>query len=263
MRCSYFIFSALLLFSCGKDSKNTQSIAIGHAAMGLEMSNSIFHDNSKEAIDLALNYFQIEGIEIDVQMSADGDLWLYHDVNLSSSTDGQSCVNNLNSSTLKSIHYSSFHHESLQQLDSLLIDGFGSKEIFLDFRHYNNCNDQKISFALFFDALRSLHIEEHLNIHGVVSDPSLLEYLENDFSIYFATDDFEEGIQLLQNHPKVVGLVIRNKMLSEQQVKVLQLLGKKSVVFDIRSPASIKKAIAKNPDYIMSDDIPVVLSLMN
>jgi hypothetical protein len=43
----------------------------------------------------------------------------------------------------------------------------------------------------------------------------------------------------------------------------LQLLGKKSVVFDIRSPASIKKAIAKNPDYIMSDDIPVVLSLMN
>lgn len=263
MRCNLFIFCTLLLFSCGKELNNTPSILIGHAAMGLEMSNSIFHDNSKEAIDLALNYYQLEGVELDVQMSADGALWLYHDVNLSTTTDGQSCVNNLNSSILNSVNYSSFHHESLQQLDSVLIESFGSKEIFLDLRHYNNCKEQKVSFSLFFDALRSLHLEEHLNMHCIVSDPSFLDFLENDFSIYYASDDFEEAYTLLQNHPKVIGLVIRNKMITEQQVKALQLLNKKSVVFDIRSPASIKKAIAKNPDYIMSDDIPVALSIMH
>ena len=262
MRCSFFIFSVLLLFSCGKESKNAHSKAIGHAAMGLEMSNAIFHDNSKEAIDLALNYYQMDGIEIDVQMSSDGDLWLYHDDDLSSSTDGATCVNNLNSTTLNTLHYSSFHHESLQQLDSLLIESFGSREIFLDLRHYNRCKEQKVSFSMFFDALQSLDLEDHLNLHCVVSDPSLLEYLENDFSIYFASDNFAEGVHLLQNHPKVVGLVIRNKMLSEQQVKSLQLLGKKSVVFDVRSPASIKNALSKNPDFIMSDDIPVALSIM-
>jgi len=263
MRCSLLIFSILLLFSCRKESKNTQSIAIGHAAMGLEMSNAIFHDNSKEAIDLALNYYQIDGVELDVQMSADGDLWLYHDVNLASSTDGQSCVNNLNSSVLNSIRYSSFHRESLLQLDSLLIDRFGSKQIFLDLRHFNNCKEQKVSFPNFFNALESLHLEDHLNIHCIVSDPSLLEYLENDFSIYFATDNYEEGVHLLQNHPNILGLVIRNKMVTEQEIKALQLLGKKSMVFDLRSPASIKNALSKNPDFILSDDIPVALSLMH
>ena len=108
-----------------------------------------------------------------------------------------------------------------------------------------------------------MHLKDHLNIHCIVSDPSLLEYLENDFSIYFATDNYEEGVHLLQNHPNILGLVIRNKMVTEQEIKALQLLGKKSIVFDLRSPASIKNALSKNPDFIMSDDIPVALSLMH
>ena len=51
--------------------------------------------------------------------------------------------------------------------------------------------------------------------------------------------------------------------MTEQEIKALQLLGKKSIVFDLRSPASIKNALSKNPDFIMSDDIPVALSLMH
>ena len=68
----------LMLFSCEKTEYNEIEI-VGHAGMGLDMQNSIYHDNSLEAIQLALSYGGSNGVEVDVQMDNEGCLWLFHD----------------------------------------------------------------------------------------------------------------------------------------------------------------------------------------
>ena len=62
----------LILFSCQK-KKDYVSIRIsGHAGMGLENTNSIFHDNSFQSIELALAIEGCDGVEVDLQRAADG-----------------------------------------------------------------------------------------------------------------------------------------------------------------------------------------------
>ena len=57
--------------------KKAQYDRFGHAGMGMDIAYSIYHDNSEEAIDLALSLPSINGVEMDVRMSKDGTLWLY------------------------------------------------------------------------------------------------------------------------------------------------------------------------------------------
>jgi len=79
----------LFLQSCSKVTPCDNIEVFGHAAMGLSMPNSGYHANSMEAIDLALHFPSLTGIELDVRMSNDGQLWLYHNDFLEDETTGE------------------------------------------------------------------------------------------------------------------------------------------------------------------------------
>ena len=51
MRLINTILAIVLLFSCNKKENYSSIQVIGHAGMGLAMPNSMYHDNSKEAIE--------------------------------------------------------------------------------------------------------------------------------------------------------------------------------------------------------------------
>src|SRR5574343_100624 len=140
-----FLFILLIATACSK-SKSFDGIEIlGHAATGLENINSPYHDNTKEAVEYALSIEGCDGIEIDVQLSADGELWLFHNTNLELETNTSGCVPNLNFSDLSQTHYTTIGKEKLVRLRDLDTSYFKGKKILLDIRHYNECSNSFVN----------------------------------------------------------------------------------------------------------------------
>jgi hypothetical protein len=53
----------------------------------------------------------------------------------------------------------------------------------------------------------------------------------------------------------VQGIVVRNSAMSKEEVQSIKNSGKKVVLYDMRSAVGIRKALKKNPDSIMTDDL--------
>jgi glycerophosphoryl diester phosphodiesterase len=67
-----FLWSILL--SCNKQESYPEVEIYGHAGMGMDIGLSVYHDNSIESIALALSLPTIDGVEVDVRMSASSSL---------------------------------------------------------------------------------------------------------------------------------------------------------------------------------------------
>ena len=258
------ILSVFILFSsCEKVYVDANTKIIGHAAMGLNSSSSIYANNSMEAIKLALSFSGCDGIELDLQLDNTGKLWLYHDEFLSSYTNANGCINDMESSALSEVFYHTIHHEKLVKFDLELIKLVAGKTIFLDLRHLNPCTLQYIDFQLIKQALVNLGIGEKDNFICITNRLELLNELSDDFTVFFATDVISYGLQILTDYSACAGLVIRNASITASDVAAIHLLGKEVVVFEVRSPKGTKAAFRKSPDYLMTDELRTALQIAN
>jgi glycerophosphoryl diester phosphodiesterase len=256
---SVFIF----LVSCEKVYVDPNTKIIGHAAMGLNSSSSIYANNSMEAIKLALSFSGCDGIELDVQLDNTGKLWLYHDEFLSSYTNANGCINGMDASALSEVYYQTIHHEKLVKFDLELIKLVAGKTIFLDLRHLNPCTLQYIDVQLIKQALENLGIGEKDNFICITNRLKLLNELSDDFTVFFATDVTSYGLQILTDYPSCAGLVIRNASITASDVEAIHLLGKEVVIFEVRSPKGTKAAFRKSPDYVMTDELRTALQIVH
>ena len=151
------IFSCIL-FSCAKKQENETVKILGHAATGLNMLNSVYHDNSKEAVEFALSIEGCDGVEIDLQLSKDGELWLYHDEKLETETNGSGCISSLTSAEIADLSYTTFHAEHLAKLSSLDLTQFNGKELILDLRQWNFCESTYVPIQQVIDQLLQLNL---------------------------------------------------------------------------------------------------------
>jgi len=157
MRFKVFIV-LLIITSCKKKEGFENIKVIGHASTGLSTLNSVYHDNSKEAVEFALSIEGCDGVEMDIQLSKDGRLWLYHDEQLDSETDGSGCINNTNSLVLNTLHYKTLAKERLTALSEIDFSLFKGKELFLDFRHSNFCESSYVNLAQVLTQLAELDL---------------------------------------------------------------------------------------------------------
>jgi glycerophosphoryl diester phosphodiesterase len=248
----------LLLLSCSKKNDFSEVQVIGHAGMGLEMSNSIFHDNSLEAIELALTLPGSNGVEIDIQMDLNGRLWLFHDEVLNEETNGTNCISSNTSEYLKTLRYNSLKQEKLAGLSQIPFNQFQNKRFFLDLKTLNKCSGNTVSIEDFKAALTALDLPENCTI--ILSDPNWIPYFKDDFTIYFASDDFQNAKTILTQEAMVKGLVIRNAAVNMAQTQEIIEQNKEIYLFEIRSPKGVKSALQKRPSGIISDDLRAAIS---
>lgn len=76
------LISTLILYSCNEDSSlrlASNTIIIGHKGSGPidAYGNGLYYENSLPSIKNALHY--LDGTELDIQMSLDTTLWVFHD----------------------------------------------------------------------------------------------------------------------------------------------------------------------------------------
>jgi hypothetical protein len=254
-------FIVLLLLSCSKKEDFSEVQVIGHAGMGLEMPNSIFHDNSIEAIELALTIPGSNGVEIDVQMDLNGRLWLFHDELLNEETNGINCISSNTSEYLKTIRYSSSKQEKLIQLSQIPFNEFQGKSFFLDLKTWDKCSENSVSVEDFKAALTALDLPENCTI--ILSDPSWIPFFIDEFNVYFASDDFHYAKTILKQEAMVKGLVIRNTSVNKTQTQEIIEQNKEIYLFEIRSPKGVKSALTKRPSGIISDDLRAAISAVS
>ena len=252
--CSFFIIT-IILFSCQKGKPYADVEVIGHAGMGLDMSNSIYHDNSLEAIELALSISGSNGVEIDVQQDKNGTLWLFHDESLDESTTATGCIADKSTTELENVRYKSLHKEQLIKLSELNFDKFQSKSLFLDLRFYQSCSKSYADGLKFKNALLDLQLQTIDKLYLIIPSATYLPIFEADFKVLYANDILEDCFSVLNQDSLVKGIVIRNQSINGSQVETLKSMDKHVYIFEMRSPKGIKSALKKYPTGIISDDL--------
>ena len=262
MRFKFCFILALLVLSCS-DKKDFESIAVyGHAGMGLRIENSVYHSNSKESIELALSISGCDGVEVDVQLSLDGELWLYHDKTLDQESSGTGCVNDQTSATLSGIYFSTLKKEKLVRLADLNIDVFKGKTLFLDIRHQNACQGFFVSPQTIIDQIQNSPIGQSIdvNLYCVLANPNWIETFANSgLKVIYSTDGAKFTSQLFTTYSGLDGVMVKNASIEADLVQEIRQLGKKVFIFEMRSPKGIRKALRKKPDGVITDDIRTTL----
>ena len=258
----YSLIFILALLSCSKKTEHPNVDVLGHAGMGLRIENSIFHNNSAEAIEFALSISGCSGVEVDVQMSKDGDLWLYHDENLSSESNGSGCVNDLNSAQLEQLNYSTLKKEKLIRLNELDLNYLKGKTILLDIRHYNSCKDEFVDKDMFINALMNTPLmnDPSIKCYCVLSNAAwIVPFNSAGFEVLLSADGSNLSVDLFDTYPGLKGIMSKNKTTDKQLVNAFRQLGKKVYIFEMRSPSGIRSALRKAPDGVVTDDVRATL----
>lgn len=250
-----YILLVSVLFACQKSEERKQVLIFGHAGMGLSMDNSIYHDNSAEAVALALNLPACNGVEVDVRLSKNGTLWLYHDEFLEAESTGKGCVADLSDSEIEQLNYRTAKKEKLVKLVDVLPLLLPNQQLFVDLKHFNSCQNERIDF----DALKEALEEQIGDYSSQIKLICAYEYWLSDLSeivdVLYSTDDLNEGKSLLLKYPNLQGLVMRNAHLNKEDVKIIHNLNRSVYLFDIRSLKGIKQALDKCPTGMFADDL--------
>lgn len=242
-----------VITSCNKQESYPDVQIFGHAGMGMDIGLSVYHDNSIESIALALSLPTIDGVEVDVRMSSDGTLWLYHENLLEAHTNGSGCIFETTDVALEKLHYKSLHNEKLARLDQVW-PLLGQRKIILDLKHWNACTEGYVDMARFKEALYEIPEKYWAQITLDSSNPNWLAELSADFSVVFSTVSVEEGLKQLQKVPALKGLMLRSKDITAEQIAQLKSTGKNCYLFEMRSSKKQRAALQKQPFAILADD---------
>lgn len=261
MRFSLFIFAMILLSSCKKHEDFNDVKIIGHAISGLNVPSSVFHDNSREALEMTVGTSGCDGIEIDLQLSASKSLWLFHNTELNGETNASGCIDSKSDEELNSVHYKSIHKEKLLALKNVPFDRLKGKTLMLDLRHSDYCKSKIHAVQDFLDQLESIPELQDGSMEVMV----LLSYAPwADFftgtghKVIWCPAVYGE-VAIAMENPAFDGVIIRNSEISKEQVAQLKSAGKKVIIFEVRSPKGIKNAMKKRPDYLVTDDVKATI----
>ena len=252
------LFIGIILFGCSKSNQYESVRIYGHAGTGLENVASVYHDNTIEAVDLALSMQGCDGVEVDVQLSASGDLWLYHDAKLETETNLNGCIPDLLDEILAGGKYSTIHQEKLARLSEIDTNHLQGKEIVLDLRHYNECVGEFVNAAQIIDRLVDIGFSSSKGFKVLVNisrkewvQPFIDAGFHTVLSI-FSMSDFASAESVF---PELYGYIIKNSDVTAENVATVHQSEKKLFIFEVRSPKMTREALRKSPDAMLSDDI--------
>lgn len=267
-----FFTSICLLLSCSKfesdiDNLNGHKImALGHGGMGLDHTYPM---NSLESV-LKCLHLGMDGIEVDVQMTKDSVLIAFHDADLANRTNLTGLVNEYNWSDLAEGIYTetpflNYKILSLEQMFSE-IENLHAYHFSLDVKIYPE-KDLDRYMNTYISKL--IHLIEDFDLAGNIyiesQQPEFLARLKARkpaYKLFFYPASFEAGLETAMEMD-LYGISIANEKVSKEQIKTAHDQQIRMMVWELRSLASNKDAIRKNPDIIQTDKVRDLLRLLN
>jgi len=261
-----------LLLGCKKTEfeienlNGNQITVLGHGGMGVK---STYPMNSIESV-LKCLALGANGSELDIQMTKDKVLILFHDEKLSGKTHLQGIVNNLSWDEIKNAYYKEtpYLNYTLVSLEQLLsqIKNIQAYTFTFDCKLYTNQEDRDKYYIDYCDAL--IHIIEKYQLENTVciesQDETFLNYLKQqrpNYKLFIYPSSFESGFNVALNL-NLFGITISTKDITKEQIKLAHQNNLRVAIWNIHSVSDNKEAIRKNPDYIQADNLQNLLNLL-
>lgn len=122
MRISIVIILALLLAaSCGRETLPHSSIQLlGHGGEGFSNKSALYAPNTVGSLSRALDFYNLDGVEVDVRFLADTSLIVFHDAHLETATQCKGLVSRAQPADVVGCNYrKQFKNVYQQQIISL------------------------------------------------------------------------------------------------------------------------------------------------
>ncbi len=289
LKNSLLLFLVSLLFTAcvdfdPREIKNLQDgkvYKIGHGGLGFHrwFPFQALPANSSASFTAALEN-GADGIELDLQMTKDGEFVLYHDNELQSQTAQEGCIADKKLKDVKGLAYQLgwpfdwFQSERIITLDSLFQLIKSQEEIpfvQIDMRTYSSCFELKENLSFKSSYIKQLH--QKLASYSIPEDKLLLISLDKDAlkiarklnSPYIISleisGDFDQNLQwAINNNIKVV--TVKPSLLSPEKSAKAHANGIKVITFGAKSKSGNAKLLRFNPDYIQTDNLSALKDLL-
>lgn len=262
----------LVLLSCSKEEFTIENLnggqigILGHGGSG---NKSLYPMNSKESVfnSLALGAM---GTEMDIQLTGDNALILFHDETLEERTNLSGKVREFELETLEEGHYTGTPYSvyPLVSLREILSDPETADFRFsLDIKLHPLENESEAEyFAAFAEAILGIFNEfslfDRVSIESQNSDfLLLLKSLSPEFDLYIYPQEFDPGFESAVTHG-FKGISIANERITKEQVQEAHDAGVFVILWDTANKKENQEAIEKNPDFIETDDLESLLKLL-
>lgn len=250
-------------------------IVCGHGGSGFQSYVNPYPTNSFVSIQRALEGLNADGVEVDVQMTKDYELYLYHDQDLNVSTNCTGCIPGLLSAEVKECKYDKnmgvnvFLDAKLTGLEEVLdhYSGLPGKYFYFDMRVGNSCEPLNSPDK---DTLAS-RVTQVINKYAghkfmpvISGDTGLLNNirkLDNNIMLIIESSTGEKAISLASTLD-YDGIICGNEDITKEQVKEAHLQNLEVILFNVKRRDTTIEAIKKSPDVIQTDNIQLLQEVL-
>ncbi|MBL7717413.1 MAG: hypothetical protein JNL72_01150 [Flavipsychrobacter sp.] len=282
-RLAYIVIIALGWAACSKPQpvKNlngNQVAVIGHAGNGIPGLNSNLPHDSYESVIEALEINNADGVEVDVQLTADSVLFMYHDKELESLTGCSGCSFLLRAEELEQCAFKPVgtslsgpcYLTPLQKVIERYSNRAVKPVIFIDLHVDLGCNITDVRKEWYY-ATTMYAINELLS-----------RYNAYDY-VFVQANSFEWLMQARDKYPDVkvfldvaiskgniaeaaangfYGVACKSEHITAEEVAFAHDKGLRVQIYGERGYA-LRQVVDKAPDYILTDNIPLLHSILH
>lgn len=260
----------VLFISCKKEvslsNLNGNTIGcFGHAGMG---SKSVYPANTLQSFESCLNR-GADGTEMDIQVTKDGVLVIYHNNDLSSATQCGGIIRDLNWEEINACRFKSSISDNFDVIsfdeffqtlsnpykytftfDCKLTEGTGDNN-----EYYKTFTSAIISTAEKYGIQNNLFIE-----NSDAGFLSLIKQQNNQLKLFLLGNDFEKDLVTVTQNG-FYGISCDNNAISSNQIKEAHDNNIRITIYGVETNKENYDAINKQPDFIQTDDLDYVLKL--
>jgi len=262
------VLLSFLFFTCKKDPEiiritnlsGGQIGVFGHGGMGIK---SLLPIDSKESLLAALK-LGADGTEMDVQMSLDSVLFLFHASELSENTQ---CAGRIGEMTAEEIdcHYKSLKSEAFKLIPVRdFLEALNDTISILTFELKSYDLTQK-QFPVMARALSKLLREFNLQERSFVesTNPELLLQLRQalpQLRLFYYSEQIETALEIADNYD-FFGVTFDLNRVSVEQVEEAHQRNLRVTLFNQQSKNDNLRTLPLNPDFIQTDQLQHLLEI--
>jgi glycerophosphoryl diester phosphodiesterase len=262
LRWALNIFGGLLFLSnlaCTKEKSIVDVTVIGHAGTSIYPGRSPFPPNTLAAVEYALDVLDADGVEVDIQMTKDSVLVLYHDENLEAHTNSEGCIQEKNFAELEDLVVDGSKHKLVTLAEIIPVCIQRKKLLFLDIKTYNYCAGADVEYATFNNALNAVLApytetdrmsitvnSRRYELLALLTDPNIIKSFE--------TENTDLGIAVCQNNI-AHELCVNQTAMSDAVADLFRDAGIPFTVFGPKTTREIGDAVNFLPAKIITDNI--------
>jgi glycerophosphoryl diester phosphodiesterase len=260
----------VLLASCSKDpplwkieNLNNNEIQIfGHGGMGIF---SLYPLDSRESIAECLK-IGADGSEMDIQMSKDSVLFVFHSDDLAASTSCNGSIADKNSDGIVCT-YNSIAHNGIEvsRLSTLFEQLDHSNNQVFTFECKLTGNKDADYYNHFSNALvrhiTEFHLEDFCLIESTdLSFIKILKSKNKDLKLFLYTNDFASGLESASDLG-LYGLTLDMKKITKEQVAQAHAKNLHVTLFNQQTQNENLEAVRMSPDFIQTDKLEHLLKV--